>query len=136
MVFGRHPVCSGGRAPSVRPQGYIAILRGDDVEEPPPAANAGPLAPVLAGLLKVDPNERLTAESATAMLRIASLAPWAPETSPETAARMAEAVRRQQEREKLSAVDHFRAVPKSSAPTCRNRSATSPMPCNGTVQSR
>jgi serine/threonine protein kinase len=90
-------------------KGYIAILRGDDVEEPPPAANAGPLAPVLAGLLKVDPNERLTAESATAMLRIASLAPWAPETSPETAARMAEAVRRQQEREKLSAVDHFRA---------------------------
>ncbi|MGV2384518.1 MAG UNVERIFIED_CONTAM: serine/threonine protein kinase, partial [Thermobifida fusca] len=33
-------------------KGYIAILRGDDVEEPPPAANAGPLAPVLAGLLQ------------------------------------------------------------------------------------
>ncbi|KUP98445.1 serine/threonine protein kinase [Thermobifida cellulosilytica TB100] len=89
-------------------KGYIAILRGDQLEEPAPAANAGPLAPVLAGLLKVNPDERLTAESATAMLRIASLAPWAPETSPETAARSAEAVRREGQ-EKLSAVDHFRA---------------------------
>ncbi|WP_248590063.1 serine/threonine-protein kinase [Thermobifida alba] len=89
-------------------KGYIAILRGDELEEPAPAANAGPLAPVLAGLLKVDPQARLTAENATAMLRIASLAPWAPETSPETAARSAEAVR-QENQEKLSAVDHFRA---------------------------
>ncbi|MFC7330004.1 serine/threonine-protein kinase [Marinactinospora rubrisoli] len=75
--------------PPYNRKGYIAILRGDDLEEPPPAESAGPLAPVLAGLLHVRPEERLTAENATKMLRIAALAPYAPETSPETAARSA-----------------------------------------------
>ncbi|KOX11949.1 serine/threonine-protein kinase [Nocardiopsis sp. NRRL B-16309] len=67
-------------------KGYIKILRQEQLDEPAEAANAGPLAPVLAGLLRVEPGERLTAENATKMLRIAALAPWAPETSPETAA--------------------------------------------------
>jgi serine/threonine protein kinase len=67
-------------------KGYIKILRGEQLDEPAEAASAGPLAPVLAGLLKVEPGDRLTAENATKMLRIAALAPWAPETSPETAA--------------------------------------------------
>lgn len=67
-------------------KGYIKILRQEQLDEPKEAANAGPLAPVLAGLLKVQPGERLTTENATKMLRIAALAPWAPKTSPETAA--------------------------------------------------
>ncbi|GAA4893454.1 serine/threonine-protein kinase [Streptomonospora salina] len=70
-------------------KGYIRILKGADLEDPPAAQNAGPLAPVLAGLLHVQPGDRLTAENATKMLRIAALAPWAPETSPDTAAKTA-----------------------------------------------
>nr|WP_236700491.1 serine/threonine-protein kinase [Allosalinactinospora lopnorensis] len=79
-----------GRPPYDR-KGYIQILRGEELEEPPVAENAGPLAPVLAGLLHVRPEDRLTADNAMKMLRIAALAPWAPETSPETAARSAAA---------------------------------------------
>ncbi|MFC4869964.1 MULTISPECIES: serine/threonine-protein kinase [Streptomonospora] len=70
-------------------KGYIRILKGADLDDPPAAQNAGPLAPVLAGLLHVQPGDRLTADNATKMLRIAALAPWAPETSPETAAKTA-----------------------------------------------
>ncbi len=70
-------------------KGYIRILKGVELEEPPVAEHAGPLAPVLAGLLHVKPADRLTADNAAKMLRIAALAPWAPETSPETAARSA-----------------------------------------------
>nr|WP_239647169.1 serine/threonine-protein kinase [Nocardiopsis salina] len=66
-------------------KGYIKILRQAELDEPEEATNAGPLAPVLAGLLKVEPSERLTAENATKMLRIAALAPWAPETDEHTA---------------------------------------------------
>ena len=64
------------------------VLDGEGAEPtdtPEEATNAGPLAPVLAGLLKVEPSERLTAENATKMLRIAALAPWAPETDKKTA---------------------------------------------------
>ncbi|WP_394350066.1 serine/threonine-protein kinase [Streptomonospora sp. PA3] len=68
-------------------KGYIRILKGVDLEDPPVAQNAGPLAPVLAGLLHVQPGDRLTADNATKMLRIAALAPWAPETGPESAAK-------------------------------------------------
>ncbi|WP_026119621.1 serine/threonine-protein kinase [Nocardiopsis ganjiahuensis] len=60
-------------------KGYIKILRQEQLDEPKEAANAGPLAPVLAGLLKVEPGERLIADNAAKMLRIAALAPWAPE---------------------------------------------------------
>ncbi|GAB3457167.1 hypothetical protein GCM10027570_39450 [Streptomonospora sediminis] len=77
-----------GRPPYDR-KGYIRILKGAELEEPAAAENAGPLAPVLAGLLHVQPGDRLTADNATKMLRIAALAPWAPETSPETAAKTA-----------------------------------------------
>jgi serine/threonine protein kinase len=60
-------------------KGYIKILRQEQLDEPKEAANAGPLAPVLAGMLRVEPAERLSVENATKMLRIAALAPWTPE---------------------------------------------------------
>ncbi|WP_397222848.1 serine/threonine-protein kinase [Nocardiopsis lambiniae] len=60
-------------------KGYIKILRQEPLDEPAMAGKAGPLAPALAGLLKVEPGERLTAENATKMLRIAALAPWSGE---------------------------------------------------------
>ena len=66
-------------------KGYIKILRQEHLDEPEEATNAGPLAPVLAGLLRVEPSKRLNADNAGKMLRIAALAPWAPETSPQTA---------------------------------------------------
>ncbi|GAA3763498.1 serine/threonine-protein kinase [Salinactinospora qingdaonensis] len=100
-------------------KGYIAILRGEELDDPPPASSAGPLAPVLAGLLHVKAEDRLTADNATKMLRIAALAPWAPETSPETAAKTAAEVEEQQDDEGVdteteeegaeSAREHFRA---------------------------
>ncbi|CAL9427474.1 Serine_threonine-protein kinase PknD [Nocardiopsis dassonvillei] len=60
-------------------KGYIKILRQEPLEEPATAERAGPLAPALAGLLKVEPGERLTADNAAKMLRIAALAPWSGE---------------------------------------------------------
>ncbi|MEU0493231.1 serine/threonine-protein kinase [Nocardiopsis sp. NPDC006139] len=60
-------------------KGYIKILRQEPLEEPAPASKAGPLAPALAGLLKVEAAERLTADNAAKMLRIAALAPWSTE---------------------------------------------------------
>ncbi|MFD6099485.1 serine/threonine-protein kinase [Nocardiopsis flavescens] len=60
-------------------KGYIKILRQEPLEEPAAASQAGPLAPALAGLLKVEPGERLTADNAAKMLRIAALAPWSGE---------------------------------------------------------
>ncbi|PSK92252.1 serine/threonine protein kinase [Murinocardiopsis flavida] len=75
--------------PPYNRKGYIAILRGDELDEPAPAEHAGALAPVLAGLLHVKPEDRLTGDNAEKMLRIAALAPWAPETSPESAAKSA-----------------------------------------------
>ncbi|GAA3753139.1 serine/threonine protein kinase [Spinactinospora alkalitolerans] len=102
--------------PPYNRKGYIAILRGDDLEDPPLAEHAGPLAPVLAGLLHVDSDARLTADNATKMLRIAALAPWAPETSPETAAKSAaevtgaqEAVEEEVSADRDGAREHFRA---------------------------
>ncbi|QVQ54829.1 serine/threonine protein kinase [Spiractinospora alimapuensis] len=56
-------------------KGYISILRGEELSDPKPARTAGPLSPVLEGLLHVRPEDRLTAENATKMLRIAALAP-------------------------------------------------------------
>ncbi|GLU47624.1 serine/threonine-protein kinase [Nocardiopsis ansamitocini] len=105
--------------PPYNRKGYIAILRGDDLEEPEPAANAGPLAPVLAGLLRVDPEARLTADSATAMLRIASLAPWAPETSPETAAKSAAETEARNESDQ-SAAEAIPVALKAGAEALRN----------------
>ncbi|MFL1377838.1 MULTISPECIES: serine/threonine-protein kinase [unclassified Nocardiopsis] len=64
-----------GRTPYDR-KGYIKILRQEPLDEPATATKAGPLAPALAGLLKVEAAERLTADNAAKMLRIAALAPW------------------------------------------------------------
>ncbi|MFE2128549.1 serine/threonine-protein kinase [Streptomyces amritsarensis] len=48
----------------------LDTLRAVVDEEPPPARRAGPLEPVLAGLLRKDPAERLDAAEAARMLRV------------------------------------------------------------------
>jgi serine/threonine protein kinase len=56
-----------GRSPFERPDAMaslVAVL----TDEPAPAPNAGPLRPVIEGLLRKDPAERLTAGEAAAML--------------------------------------------------------------------
>ncbi|WP_341719015.1 protein kinase [Micromonospora sp. FIMYZ51] len=60
-----------GKSPYARPSA-IATLAALATEPVPPARNAGPLKQVLAGLLRKDPQERITAESAERMLRKAS----------------------------------------------------------------
>lgn len=64
-------------------KGYIAILRGEELGDPPVASNAGPLRPVLEGLLRPVPEDRLTAENTAKMLRIAALAPVSSVTAEE-----------------------------------------------------
>ncbi|MEU5414994.1 MULTISPECIES: serine/threonine-protein kinase [Streptomyces] len=58
---GRTPFGRGAPADTLR-----AVVE----EEPPPFRRAGPLAPVIEGLLRKDPAERLTAEEAEHRLRI------------------------------------------------------------------
>lgn len=60
-------------------KGYLRILRGDELEEPSTARNGGPLASVLAALLRVQPDDRMSAEDATKRMRSVALAPWARE---------------------------------------------------------
>ncbi|SCL18986.1 serine/threonine protein kinase [Micromonospora rhizosphaerae] len=60
-----------GKAPFARPSA-IATLAALATEPLPPAKNAGPLKPVLSGLLRKDPAERITAEVAERLLRRAS----------------------------------------------------------------
>ncbi|MFI7076028.1 serine/threonine-protein kinase [Micromonospora sp. NPDC049903] len=60
-----------GKSPFARPSA-ISTLAALATEPVPPARNAGPLKQVLAGLLRKDPEERITAESAERMLRRAS----------------------------------------------------------------
>ncbi|WP_329193997.1 MULTISPECIES: serine/threonine-protein kinase [unclassified Streptomyces] len=48
----------------------LATLRAVVEGEPPPPRRAGPLAPVLEGLLRKDPDERLPAAEAARMLRV------------------------------------------------------------------
>ncbi|WP_348774981.1 serine/threonine-protein kinase [Verrucosispora sp. WMMD1129] len=60
-----------GKSPFARPSA-ISTLAALATEPVPPARNAGPLKQVLAGLLRKDPQERITAESAERMLRRAS----------------------------------------------------------------
>ncbi len=50
----------------------IATLAALVTEEPPPARRAGPLRPVLAGLLRKDPTTRINAEEAERLLRRAA----------------------------------------------------------------
>ncbi|MFG1887295.1 protein kinase [Micromonospora sp. NPDC049051] len=57
-----------GKSPYARPSA-IATLAALATEPMPPPKNAGPLKPVLNGLLRKDPNERITAEVAEKLLR-------------------------------------------------------------------
>jgi hypothetical protein len=57
-----------GKSPYARPSA-IATLAALATEPMPPPKNAGPLKPVLQGLLRKDPAERITAEVAERMLR-------------------------------------------------------------------
>ncbi|MGC5052603.1 protein kinase domain-containing protein [Micromonospora sp. DT48] len=57
-----------GKSPYARPSA-ISTLAALATEPVPPARNAGPLKQVLAGLLRKDPQERITAEAAERMLR-------------------------------------------------------------------
>ncbi|WP_275101160.1 serine/threonine-protein kinase [Nocardiopsis dassonvillei] len=118
-------------------KGYIKILRQEQLDEPAEAASAGPLAPVLAGLLRVEPSERLTAENATKMLRIAALAPWAPETSPETAAKgtATPAEPRPEGEERESAREHFKAGAHVLAESINERLRNSPEAMNSIMTS-
>lgn len=117
-------------------KGYIKILRQEPLDEPKEAANAGPLAPVLAGLLKVEPAERLTGENAAKMLRIAALAPWAPtiptkeavEAVVDGAAEDSDEGDRSADRE--SAREHFRAGAHVLAESISERLRNSPEAMN------
>ncbi|MFG1674340.1 protein kinase [Micromonospora sp. NPDC049282] len=60
-----------GKSPYARPSA-IATLAALATEPMPPPRNAGPLKPVLQGLLRKDPEERITAEVAERMLRKAA----------------------------------------------------------------
>ncbi|WP_174529956.1 serine/threonine-protein kinase, partial [Micromonospora maritima] len=60
-----------GKSPFARPSA-IATLAALATEPLPPPRNAGPLKPVLQGLLRKDPDERITAEVAERMLRKAA----------------------------------------------------------------
>ncbi|MEV6800655.1 serine/threonine-protein kinase [Micromonospora rifamycinica] len=60
-----------GKSPYARPSA-IGTLAALATEPLPPARNAGPLKPVLTGLLRKDPTERITAEVAERMLRRAA----------------------------------------------------------------
>ncbi|WP_067490331.1 serine/threonine-protein kinase [Actinomadura hibisca] len=72
-----------GRPPYQRPDvwGVMAALLAD---EPDPARNAGPLLPVLQGLLRKDPAQRMHPDEAERLLRqVAGSAPaWTPPTPP------------------------------------------------------
>ncbi|MEU3306012.1 serine/threonine-protein kinase [Nocardiopsis sp. NPDC055551] len=119
-------------------KGYIKILRQEPLHEPKAAANAGPLAPVLAGLLRVDPAERLSAENATKMLRIAALAPWSPESSEKDSEESSTEVDSDgavtaEERE--SAREHFRAGARVLAESISERLHNSPEAMNSIMMS-
>ncbi len=57
-----------GKSPYARTSA-IATLAALATEPPPPPKNAGPLRPVLNGLLRKDPTDRITAEVAERLLR-------------------------------------------------------------------
>ncbi|SET08728.1 serine/threonine-protein kinase [Geodermatophilus poikilotrophus] len=72
----------------------MATLMAVVTEEPPPPVHAGPLEPVLRGLLTKDPAQRMTAEQARRELHAAldstrGTTPWSPEPSPPQAERPA-----------------------------------------------
>lgn len=121
-------------------KGYIKILRQEQLDEPKEAANAGPLAPVLAGMLRVEPGERLSAENAAKMLRIAALAPWSPERPApgEAAAGGAAGTEGEQTEapeERESAREHFRAGAHALAESISERLRHSPEAMNSIMLS-
>lgn len=119
-------------------KGYIKILRQEPLHEPKEAANAGPLAPVLAGLLRVDPAERLSAENATKMLRIAALAPWSPgnsEKGSEGTSTEGDADGAAAAEERESAREHFRAGARVLAESISERLHNSPEAMNSIMMS-
>jgi hypothetical protein len=63
-----------GRSPFDREGDALATLAAVVADEPAPAAGAGPLWPVISGLLRKDPGERLDAAQAERMLRDAGAA--------------------------------------------------------------
>ncbi|NYT96855.1 serine/threonine protein kinase, partial [Salinispora sp. H7-4] len=69
-----------GKSPYARPSA-IATLAALATEPPPPPKNAGPLRPVLDGLLQKDPTQRITAEAAEELLRRADAASTAMPTN-------------------------------------------------------
>ncbi|TNY36961.1 serine/threonine-protein kinase [Thermomonospora catenispora] len=75
-----------GRPPYDRPD-MMAVLAALMTEDPPPPRNAGPLAPVIGGLLVRDPARRLTAPQAEEML--AQVASGGRPAQPSPAARAA-----------------------------------------------
>jgi eukaryotic-like serine/threonine-protein kinase len=74
-----------GRPPFDR-EGALASLTAVVTDEPDPPANAGPLWPVISGLLRKDPDERLSADEAESMLQdlAEGYAPSPLGTTPET----------------------------------------------------
>ncbi|GAB3964547.1 hypothetical protein GCM10029978_025290 [Actinoallomurus acanthiterrae] len=60
-----------GRSPFER-SGPVSTIAAIMVEEAPPSRNAGPLAPVLAGLLRREPADRMTAAEAERLLAAAA----------------------------------------------------------------
>jgi serine/threonine protein kinase len=62
--------------------GELATMTAVLTDEPAPAARAGELWPVISGLLRKDPRERLDAADAERMLCDVCAAPVAPEESP------------------------------------------------------
>ena len=65
-----------GRGPFERDGSALASLTAVVADEPEPAARAGPLLwPVISGLLRKDPGERLDAVEAERMLRLAASRP-------------------------------------------------------------
>lgn len=123
-------------------KGYIKILRQEPLDEPKEATNAGPLAPVLAGMLRVEPGERLSAENAAKMLRIAALAPWAPERTDAERAPAAEGASEEEagadtegSEERESAREHFRAGAHVLAESISERLRNSPEAVNSIMLS-
>ena len=76
-----------GRGPFDREGGALASLTAAVADEAEPAVHAGPLLwPVISGLLRKDPNERLDAAAAGRMLRQVAYAPAIAAAAPASAA--------------------------------------------------
>ena len=74
------------RGVAVRAATAMATLTALATEPPDPPRRAGPLRPVLIGLLRRDPGERLTAAEAEPLLRQAAAEPDQPATPPMSSA--------------------------------------------------